>query len=202
MLHLEIHPQTPQARHVRTIAEMLRKDSLLLYPTDSGYAIGCSAASPKAINKLYALKKPIKKALMAILLPDISSATDYARINNFAFQILKTHTPGPYTFILRADPQIARKLEVNRPEIGIRISPGIFVRALFEDFECPLSSTAAKIEEGQAFTKPEELTHVFQSKVDVFADMGEVLISPTNVVSLINNEIDVIRGEFPLPEIS
>jgi tRNA threonylcarbamoyl adenosine modification protein (Sua5/YciO/YrdC/YwlC family) len=202
MLHLEIHPQTPQARHVRTIAEMLRKDSLLLYPTDSGYAIGCSAASPKAINKLYALKKPIKKALMAILLPDISSATDYARINNFAFQILKTHTPGPYTFILPADPQIARKLEVNRPEIGIRISPGIFVRALFEDFECPLLSTAAKIEEGQAFTKPEELTHVFQSKVDVFADMGEVLISPTNVVSLINNEIDVIRGEFPLPEIS
>jgi len=62
MLHLQIHPQTPQERHIKTIANMLRNDSLLLYPTDSGYAIGCSAASSRAINKLYALKKPIKKS--------------------------------------------------------------------------------------------------------------------------------------------
>jgi len=199
MLHLEIHPETPQARHIKTIADKLRHDALLLYPTDSGYAISCSATSPKAINKLYALKKPLKKALMAILLPDISKATDYARINNFAFQILKTYTPGPYTFILPADPQIARKLYVNRPEIGIRISPGVFVKALFEEFNEPLLSTAAKIEESQAFTTAEELLPVFQHKVDVFANMGEVFISPTNVISLINNEIEVIRGEFPAP---
>jgi len=196
MLRLEIHPQTPQTRHIKTIANMLRNDALLLYPTDSGYAIGCSTASSKAINKLYALKKPMKKAFMALLLPDISKAADYARVNNFAFQILKSHTPGPYTFILPADPQIKRKLEVNRPEIGVRISPGIFVKALFENFEYPLLSTAAKIEENQAFTKPEELLHAFQNKVDIFADMGEVLISPTNIVSLVNNEIEVIRGEF------
>jgi tRNA threonylcarbamoyl adenosine modification protein (Sua5/YciO/YrdC/YwlC family) len=196
MLRLEIHPQTPQARHIKTIANMLRNDALLLYPTDSGYAIGCSAASPKAINKLYALKKPMKKAFMALLLPDISKAADYARVNNFAFQILKSHTPGPYTFILPADPHIKRKLEVNRPEIGIRISPSIFVKTLFESFEYPLLSTAAKVEESQAFTTPEELVPAFQSKVDIFADMGEVLISPTNIVNLVNNEIEVIRGEF------
>ncbi|MCL2284090.1 MAG: L-threonylcarbamoyladenylate synthase [Fibromonadales bacterium] len=202
MLRLEIHPETPQARHIKTIAEMLRRDALLLYPTDSGYAIGCSAARPKAMNKLYALKKPMKKALMAMLLPDISKATGYARINNFAFQILKTYTPGPYTFILPADPQIARKLDVNRPEIGIRISSGVFVKALFKEFDEPLLSTAAKIEEGQAFTKPEELIPVFQHKVDLFADMGEVLISPTNIVSLISGEVEVIRGSLSLPEIS
>jgi tRNA threonylcarbamoyl adenosine modification protein (Sua5/YciO/YrdC/YwlC family) len=196
MLHLEIHPQTPQARHIKTIASMLRKDALLLYPTDSGYAIGCSTASPKAINKLYALKKPMKKAFMALLLPDISKTTGYARVNNFAFQILKSHTPGLYTFILPADPQIKRKLDVNRLEIGIRISSGVFVKALFENFEYPLLSTAAKIEENQAFTKPEELFLAFRNKVDVFADMGEILISPTNVISLVNNEIEIIRGEF------
>jgi tRNA threonylcarbamoyl adenosine modification protein (Sua5/YciO/YrdC/YwlC family) len=196
MLHLEIHPKTPQARHIKTIAGMLVKDALLLYPTDSGYAIGCCAASPKAINKLYALKKPMKKAFMSLFLPDISKTAGYARVNNFVFQILKSHTPGPYTFILPADPQITRKLEVNRPEIGIRISPSIFVKTLFENFEHPLLSTAAKIEESQAFTKPEELLPVFRNKVDVFADMGEVLISPTNVISLVNNEIEVIRGEF------
>jgi tRNA threonylcarbamoyl adenosine modification protein (Sua5/YciO/YrdC/YwlC family) len=196
MLRLEIHPQTPQARHIKTIAGMLRKDALLLYPTDSGYAIGCCAASSKAISKLYALKKPMKKAFMALLLPDISKTADYAKVNNFAFQILKNYTPGPYTFILPADPQIKRKLDVNRPEIGIRISPSIFVKTLFENFEHPLLSTAAKIEESQTFTKPEELFSAFRNKVDVFADMGEVLISPTNVINLVNNEIEVIRGEF------
>jgi len=202
MLHLEIHPQTPQARHIKTIADMLRHDALLLYPTDSGYAIACDATSPKAINKLYALKKPIKKAFMALLLPDISMATEYAKVNNFAFQILKNYTPGPYTFILPADPQITRKLDVSRQEIGIRISPGIFVKTLFENFEHPLLNTAPKIEEHQAFTKPEELIPVFKNKVDVFADMGEVPLCPTNVISLVDNEINIIRGSFPLPEIS
>ncbi|MDR0515535.1 MAG: threonylcarbamoyl-AMP synthase [Fibromonadaceae bacterium] len=198
LLHLEIHPQTPQARHIKTIADMLRRDALLLYPTDSGYAVGCSAANPKAINKLYALKKPLKKFYMALLLPEISKATDYARINNFAFQILRSHTPGPYTFILPADPQIARKLDVNRSEIGVRISPHIFMKSLFENFEHPILSTAAKIEEGQEFTKPEELMQIFKSRVDVFADMGEILLSPTNVVNLCDNEVSVIRGSFPV----
>jgi tRNA threonylcarbamoyl adenosine modification protein (Sua5/YciO/YrdC/YwlC family) len=199
---LEIHPQTPQARHIKTIADMLRRDALLLYPTDSGYAIACSAANPKAIHKLYALKKPIKKSFMTLLLPNISMAADYARVNNFAFQILKTYTPGPYTFILPADPQIARKLDVSRPEIGVRISPSIFVKTFFKNFEHPLLSTAAKIEESQAFTKPEELMPVFKNRVDIFADMGEVFLSPTNVISLVNNEINIIRGSFTLPEIS
>jgi len=202
MLHLEIHHQTPQARHIRTIADMLRSDALLLYPSDSGYAIACSAASQKAINKLYALKKPMKKAFMALLLPDISMAADYAKVNNFVFQILKNYTPGPYTFILPADPQIARKLDVSRQEIGVRISPGIFIKTLFENFEHPLLNTAAKIEEHQAFTKPKELMTVFKNRVDIFADMGDVPLCPTSIISLMDNEIKVIRGSFPLPEIS
>jgi tRNA threonylcarbamoyl adenosine modification protein (Sua5/YciO/YrdC/YwlC family) len=195
--HLEIHPQTPQARHIKTIAEMLNRDALLLYPTDSGYAVGCSAASPKAIHKLYALKKPMKKFFMALLLPEISIATEYARINNFAFPILKNNTPGPYTFILPADPHIARKLDVDRQEIGIRISPHVFLKSLFEIFEHPILSTAAKIEESQEFTTPEDLTPIFKNRVDIFADMGEVLLTPTNVVNLCENEVVVIRGSFP-----
>jgi len=179
---------------------MLHHDALLLYPSDSGYAIACSAVSQKAINKLYALKKPMKKAFMALLLPDISMAADYAKVNNFVFQILKNYTPGPYTFILPADPQIARKLDVSRQEIGIRISPGIFIKTLFEHFEHPLLNTAAKIEENQAFTNPKELMNVFKNRVDVFADMGEVPLCPTSIISLVDNEIKVIRGS--LPEIS
>ena len=202
MLHLEIHPQTPQARHIKTIADMLYKDALLLYPTDSGYAICCNAASTKAIHKLYALKKPIKKAFMSLILPEISKATEYAKINNFAFQILKNYTPGPYTFILPADPQIARKLDVSRQEIGVRISTCVLVQAIFEQFEHPLLSTAAKIEEAQAFTNPSELIPVFKSRVDVFADMGEVPIKPTNIIRLVDNEVEVIRGTLEMPEIS
>lgn len=200
MLTLEIHSQTPQARYLKKIAEELNNDALLLYAIDSGYAICCSANSKKAINKLYKLKKPIKKALMALVVPDFQAVKGYARINDYAYKILKAYTPGPYTFILPADPQIVRKLDVNRPEVGIRISSHIFVKSLFNYFNYPLLSTAAKIEENQTFTKPEELESVFQGKVDIFAAMGEIPIVPTNVIRLVNNEIEIIRGDFPIPE--
>ncbi|GHV12027.1 hypothetical protein AGMMS49938_03780 [Fibrobacterales bacterium] len=133
---------------------------------------------------------------MALILPDISKATEYAKISNFAFQILRNRTPGAYTFILPADPQIARKLDVPRPEIGIRISPHIFIRSLFEQFDEPLLSTAAKLEDNQSLTTPEELLPIFKSKVEVFADMGIVPINPTNIVSLMGDEATVIRGAF------
>ena len=106
-MRFEVHPENPQARIVKLAAAALEDDALVLYPTESGYAIGCNAESPKAIHKLYALKKPMKKFFMALIVPDIRSATDYARIDNFAFNVMKPRVPGPYTFILPADPHFA-----------------------------------------------------------------------------------------------
>jgi tRNA threonylcarbamoyl adenosine modification protein (Sua5/YciO/YrdC/YwlC family) len=202
MLVLDINPVTPQARHIRTVVEHLQTDCLVLYPTDSGYAVGCDAESPKAIHRLYALKKPLKKFFMALLLPDLKSAKGYAKLSDFAFNPIKPRVPGPYTFILPADPRIARKLEVKRPEIGVRISPHPFLRALFEEFGRPLLSTAAKLADDQELTRPDQIEPLFHRTVDVFAridpefDDGEIPLAPTTVANLTRDELEIIRGEW------
>ncbi len=198
-MRLEVHPQNPQTRFVRQAAEVLEKDGLLLYPTESGYAIGCSAESAKAIHRLYLLKKPMKKFVMAIIIPDIRAAAEYAHVSNFAFQIMKRRVPGPYTFILPADPSIARKLDVKRPEVGFRMPEHPFFRELFRIFDKPILSTAAKISDEIAYTEPDDLWNVFKHKVDLMVDSGPIEIRPTNIVSLVDDRIDIIRGDL-LPE--
>lgn len=193
---LEIHPVNPQVRFVKQAAQILENDGLVLYPTESGYAIGCNAESSKAIHRLYALKKPMKKFFMALILPSISNATDYAKVSNYAFNIMKNRVPGPYTFILPAAPTIVRKLDVSRPEIGIRMPTHPFFAELFKHFDKPILSTAAKLSEDEALTDPDVLWSKFKASVDMMMDCGEIAINPTNIISLVNGEAEVIRGEL------
>ena len=195
-MRYEIHPINPQSRIVKLAAETLEKDGLVLYPTESGYAIGCNAESTKAIHKLYMLKKPMKKFFMALILPDISRASEYAHVSNFAFNIMKQRVPGPYTFILPADASIARKLDVKRPEIGIRMPEHPFFKELFQHFDKPILSTAAKLSDETEFTNPDDIWNLFEHQIEMMIDCGEIEINPTNIVSLINNEVEVIRGVF------
>lgn len=192
----ETHPVNPQARIVKMAASILENDGLVLYPTESGYAIGCNAESTRAIHRLYALKKPMKKFFMALILPSISNATEYARVNNYAFSIMKPRVPGPYTFILPADPSIVRKLDVKRPEIGVRMPTHPFFAELFKHFDKPLLSTAAKLSDDEAFTNPDDLWNLFKNSVDMMVDCGDIEIKPTNIISLVNGEAEVIRGEL------
>lgn len=195
-MRLEVHPENPQTRFVKMAADVLENDGLVLYPTESGYAIGCNAESSKAIHRLYALKKPMKKFFMALLMPSIKHATGYAHVSNFAFSIMKPRVPGPYTFILPSSPQIARKLDVKRPEIGIRIPEHPFFLELFQHFDKPLLNTAAKLSDADELTEPDVLWEKFKASVDLMIDSGEIPLAPTNIISLIHNDIEVIRGEL------
>lgn len=195
-MRLEVHPENPQTRFVKMAADVLENDGLVLYPTESGYAIGCNAESSRAIHRLYALKKPMKKFFMALLMPSIKHATGYAHVSNFAFSIMKPRVPGPYTFILPSSPQIARKLDVKRPEIGIRIPEHPFFLELFQHFDKPLLNTAAKLSDADELTEPDELWEKFKASVDLMIDCGEIPLAPTNIISLIHNDIEVIRGEL------
>jgi tRNA threonylcarbamoyl adenosine modification protein (Sua5/YciO/YrdC/YwlC family) len=193
---IELHPENPQKRYIQQAAQVLKNDGVILYPTESGYSVGCSAESPKAIQKLYHLKKPLKKYFMALLMKDLKQVTDYAKINNFAFKIIKSHIPGPYTWILPAHNRISRKLGVKRPEIGIRFSDHVFIEQLWEYFPHPILNTAARVSEDEYFTSPAELQVVFENEVDLMLTMGEVPILPTNIISLVDDTIEVIRGEL------
>ena len=137
----------------------------------------------------------MKKFVMALIVPDIRFATGYARVSNFAFNIIKQRVPGPYTFILPADPHIARKLDVRRPEIGIRIPTHPFFAELFQHFDKPILSTAAKLSEEDMY-ETDDIWNTFQHSVDMMVDCGNIEINPTNIVSLVGDSIEVIRGEL------
>jgi tRNA threonylcarbamoyl adenosine modification protein (Sua5/YciO/YrdC/YwlC family) len=190
----ELHPETPQSRLVQMAHKVLEKDGLILYPNDSGYAISCSTNSPKAIQKLYALKKPSKKYFTALLVRDLSQATEYVTINNTCFRYIKSRTPGPYTFILPAQNHISRKLEANRKEVGIRISPHPFVQALLDLHPYPLLNTAARVLDTEFFTTDEEVIQKFSHCVQLILRCGEIPILPTNIINLTGDEPEVLRG--------
>ena len=192
---LELHPETPQKRFVKEAAKVLDKGGLVVYPTDSGYSVGCDAHNVKAIQKLYTLKKAIKKYVMALMLPEIKQITEFANMDNQAFRYIKSRVPGHYTFILPAQTHMMRKLGVKRKEVGVRIPDFPFLNSLFEEFPNPILNTAAKINEDESYIHPDDLERAFKGKVDLLLTMGEIQLNPTNVISLLNGEIEVLRGQ-------
>ncbi len=196
MEHFELHPETPQNRYIIKAAQVLKKGGLLVYPTDSGYSIGCDAHNIKAIHKLYSVKRSLDKYVMALLLPNISQISEFAKMDNYAFKFIKSRVPGPYTFILPAQTHIARKLGVKRKEIGVRISNFHFLKLLFEEFDGPILNTSAKVSEDVDFVEPSQLLKAFNNQVDLVLSIGELQLNPTNIISLLDDEPVLIRGEL------
>jgi tRNA threonylcarbamoyl adenosine modification protein (Sua5/YciO/YrdC/YwlC family) len=201
-MRLELHPDTPQVRHLKKILEIFHHDGILIYPTDSGYSLGCNVHSKKALNRLYHIKRGLKKYVMAILVPDFSAISEFAHVDNFAFRTMKLLAPGPYTFILPATVKAKRILDVNRPEIGIRMPQCTFLTGLYAlENNLIFLNTAAKIEEVTNYEDPDEIEKVFGHQVDLIADMGIIPVAPTTVLSLVNGSVEVLReGAGPLPD--
>lgn len=193
---IEIHPVTPQVRLVKQVAEVFQEGGLVIYPTVAGYAIGCDANNKKAIKRLYAVKGAIKKPLMALMFKSISDMAPYAKVDNFAYRVMKDRVPGPYTFILPAQVHIARLLDVKRLEVGVRVPCHPFLLELHNHWAGPILNTGARLHDDEDFTDPEELEKAFRGKADLLVSCGEIAVNPTNVVRLVDGVVEVIRGEL------
>lgn len=193
---IEIHPVTPQVRLVKQVAEVFREGGLVIYPTVAGYAIGCDANNKKAIKRLYSVKGAIKKPLMALMFRNISDMAPYAKVDNFAYRVMKDRVPGPYTFILPAQVHIARLLDVKRLEVGVRVPCHPFLLELHNHWAGPILNTGARLRDDEDFTDPEELEKAFRGKADLLVSCGEIAVNPTNVIRLADGVVEVIRGEL------
>lgn len=198
---LPLHPVTPEARHMKRALETFEKGGICVYPTDSGYSLGCDARNRSAVNKLYHLKRAIKKYVMALMVRDFSTVTDFARVDNTAYRYMKKIVPGPYTFILPATVHGKKILDVKRPEVGVRMPSHPFADALFAlKPDLILLTTAAKVREDDTFADPEEIEEAFGHEVDLVLAMGPVAVSPTTIISLLGNEPELIReGQGAVP---
>ena len=188
----KIYETNPSEREVRRVVDALERGELVIYPTDSIYAIGCSLHAPRAIERLRRIKG---EGDFAVVFDSISQVAEYCRIDNSAFRILKHNLPGPFTFILPASSRIPDKALEKRRTIGVRIPDNAIARAIVTMLGCPLITTSVKSDDDIAeYTTDPELIHErYNRDVAWVVDSGIGDRIPTTIVDLTSDEPEIIR---------
>lgn len=203
MMRLPIHMETPHKRHINQAVEVLENKGLIIYPTDTVYGLGCNVYDKKGLERIYWLKGKTKFDPVSLIVKDIRQASQYARISNFAFRLLRHCLPGPYTFILPATKEIPKIMLTKRKEVGIRIPQHTVCEALLEQTKNPIVNTSVSSESDVFLNDPDQIEKAYHSTVDLMLDAGW-LPEPneSTVVSLVNDEINILReGKGPLEEL-
>ncbi len=194
---LTIHPQNPDQRKIAQAVALLREGGVLIYPTDTVYAIGCDIASKEAVERVCRIRKlDPGKAMLTMMCRDISQVAEYAaQIDTPVFKLLRRNLPGPFTFILPAGSKTP-KLFINRKKtIGIRIPDNPIVQALLEELGRPILTASLKSEDDvlEYYTDPEVLNEDFHKLVDAVIDGGTGGHEPSTLVDCTGPEPEVIR---------
>ncbi len=195
---LKLYHQQTSERDLRRVCDVLRAGGVVIYPTDSLYAYGCAIDSAKGVDKLKNLTgKDVKE--LSMIFGDISTMSEYCRIDNSTFKILKRNLPSPITFILKASSRIPDRVIAKRKSIGVRIPDNSIVRAIVEMLGVPLLTSSLKDEEYEYLTDPELIYEKWGDRVDMVVDGGYGTITPSTVVDLSGDEVEIIReGEAEL----
>jgi tRNA threonylcarbamoyl adenosine modification protein (Sua5/YciO/YrdC/YwlC family) len=181
-----IHPDNPQPRLVRQAAAIVHAGGLIVYPTDSCYALGCHIGDKTALERMRAIRQVGERHQFTVVCRDLSEAGLYARIDDRQFRVLKSTTPGSYTFILHATREVPRRLlHARRKTIGLRIPDHKVVRALLSELGEPLLSTTLILPgDGEALGDAQEIRSRLEHQVDLIIDSGWCGTEPTTVVNL------------------
>ena len=190
---VNIHPENPQPRIIKQVIEIMEKGGVIAYPTDSGYALGCSLGNKKAMDQIITIRKLSKSHHFTLMLKDLSHVGEYAKLNNSGFRLMKKILPGPYTFILEGAKDIPnRLLNVNRKTIGIRVSSNAIVQAILEDIVEPIMSVSLIIK-GYEFYNCNDVKAVLNGSIDLVIDAGHCPPEPTTVIDISGDEVLILR---------
>lgn len=193
--YFKIHPVNPQARLLNRTVEAIREGGIVVYPTDSSYALGWHIGDKGALERVRRLRGMERDHDFTLACRDLSEIATYARVENWAYRLLRALTPGPYTFILRATHEVPKRLQdPKRRSIGIRIPDNEIAQALLTCLGEPLmSSTLLLPGESLPMTDPEEIRDKLDRHVDVVLDGGSCGLEPTSVLDLSSGEVVVLR---------
>lgn len=190
-----IHPENPQLRLIKQAAAMVRDGAVIVYPTDSCYALGCHLGDKDAVARIRQIRGVDENHYMTLMCRDLSELARYARVSNPQFRLLKNNTPGSYTFILDATKEVPRRLQHSkRNTIGMRIPDHTVAQALLEELGEPLlSSTLILPNEEQPLNDAEEIRDRLDHQVDLVLDGGAVGLEPTTVIDLTGDTPVLVR---------
>jgi tRNA threonylcarbamoyl adenosine modification protein (Sua5/YciO/YrdC/YwlC family) len=190
-----IHLDNPQPRLIKQAAELVRKGGIIVYPTDSGYALGCHLGDKDAVARIRKIRAVDDKHHMTLVCRDLSEIAHYARVDNVQFRLMKSNTPGSYTFILDATKEVPKRLQhPKRNTIGLRIPDHPVALALLQELGEPLLSSSL-ILPGEEMTMhdAEEIRELLAQQVDLVIDGGPVGLEPTTVIDLTGDTPILVR---------
>lgn len=190
-----VHPVNPQRRLLQQAARVVLDGGVIVYPTDSCYAFGWHMGDKQALEKVRRLRRTERDHDFTLVCRDLSEISTYARIDNWAYRMLRSLTPGPYTFILQATHEVPKRLQdPKRRSIGIRVPDHRIAQALLEELGEPLmSSTLLLPGDSVPLSDPEDIAERMKGQVDVVIDGGACGVEPTSVLDLSHDDVRVIR---------
>jgi len=192
-LFLSIHPENPQSRLIDQVVQVIEKGGLIAYPTESGYALGCLLDNKAGADRIRAIRQLPESHQLTLMCKDLSNISEYAKVGNVQFRYLKSHLPGPYTFILPASREVPRRLQnPKKKTIGIRVSPNKIANELLSRFDQPLiSSTLLLSGEEMPMTDAWEIKETLGHALDAIVDGGFCGYEPTTVIDF-TEEVPVL----------
>ncbi|NRB22443.1 L-threonylcarbamoyladenylate synthase [Shewanella sp.] len=190
-----VHEENPQPRLINQAVNALKNGGVIVYPTDSGYALGCMLGDKDAMSRMARIRQIDNDHNFSLMCRDQSELSTYAKVDNQAYRVLKHHTPGPYTFIFKASKEVPKRLQnPKKKTIGIRVPDNVIALALLEALDAPLMSTSL-ILPGEEFTEsdPEHIRDILEHQVDAIIHGGYLGEKPTTVIDMSDGDMEVIR---------
>jgi len=192
---ISIHPQNPQHRLIAKAVDIIRGGGVVIYPTDSGYAIGCHIGDKKALDRICSIRSVDAKHNFTLLCRDLSEIATYAQVNNESYRSLKASTPGPYTFIFKASKEVPKRLQnPKKKTIGIRVPDHPIAHAILVELNEPLMTSSLILpEEDLPLYDPQHIQDLLENRVDLIIDGGQSPQIPTTVIDLSSDIPTIIR---------
>jgi len=196
-MYLEIHPENPEPRKIAQAVEIIKKGGVVIFPTDTIYALGCDLGNSKAIERVCKIlgKKP-ERANLSLICADLSDLSSYsAPINSTVFKLMKHCLPGPYTFILKSSRLVPKLFQTNKKTVGIRVPDNIIIRSLLEQLGHPLVSASVHAEDEiiDYLTDPTEIYEQFENQIDLMIDGGMGDNQPSTIIDCVDGEPILLR---------
>ncbi len=194
-MYFQVHPQNPQGRHIQKAVEVLNNGGIIIYPTDTVYGIGCSIFNSSAIERIYQLKRQQKSKTFSFICSDLSHISEYARVSNTAYRLMKQLIPGPYTFILPASrlKQLPKSMISKRKTVGIRVPDNNTCQMLVRELGHPILNASVLDLTGDIISDPDTIREQFEKRVDLILGESSSIQEFSTILDLTEEQPIVVR---------
>lgn len=190
---IEINQDNPQPRLINQVVKYLRQGGIICYPTDTVYGFGCDIFNQKAVKKIYRLKQKSTDKPFSFMCANLKDLSKYCLVSNTAYRLMKKNLPGAYTFILPTLKIVPKIMTSKQKTVGIRVPDNAISRALIEELGNPILTTSAVVGDEEPMAEAFEIEARFGNQLDAIIDGGPVCPTPSSIISLLNDDIAILR---------